>query len=125
MKLGTGKFLDPLDLRYTDGNVWTVMGDFAYVSSMGLVVTVEAGFQTDLASIPRALWWWLPPSGEYDPAAVLHDWLYARGELSRAKCDELFLDAMLSTGVSRFRAYAMHEAVRLFGWFAWDRKRRL
>lgn len=123
MKLGNGKFLDPLDLRYTDGNVWTVMGNFAYVSSWGQTITVESGFKTDLASIPRPLWVWLPPSGEYDPAAVVHDYLYAMGDISREKCDELFLDAMLSTGVRKARAYSMYFAVRWFGCFAWSRNR--
>lgn len=34
---------------------------------------VPSGFRTDLASIPRALHWLLPPSGPYEAAAVRHD----------------------------------------------------
>lgn len=34
---------------------------------------VPSGRRTDLASIPRALQWLLPPSGPYEAAAVRHD----------------------------------------------------
>lgn len=37
---------------------------------------VPAGFTTDLASVPKFLWWILPPFGRHSRAAVLHDWLY-------------------------------------------------
>lgn len=43
------------DLRHTDGDV------------------VPSGFRTDLASVPRALHWLLPPDGPYEAAAVRHD----------------------------------------------------
>lgn len=36
-------------------------------------VDVEVGFVTDGATIPRFLWWLLPPIGEYTQATSLHD----------------------------------------------------
>lgn len=34
---------------------------------------VSDGYRTDLASVPRALHWLLPPDGPYEAAAVRHD----------------------------------------------------
>jgi hypothetical protein len=39
-------------------------------------IIVPRGFVTDLASIPRPLWSWLPPDGPWAKAAVIHDFLY-------------------------------------------------
>lgn len=36
-------------------------------------VDVETGFLTDGATVPRALWWLLPPIDEYSQATTLHD----------------------------------------------------
>ena len=38
-------------------------------------VDVHTGFLTDGATIPRAIWWLLPPLGEYSQATTLHDLL--------------------------------------------------
>ena len=38
-------------------------------------VDIPTGFRTDGATIPRALWWLLPPLGEYSQATTLHDYL--------------------------------------------------
>ena len=40
------------------------------------VIVVPAGFVTDFASTPRALWSVIPPTGRYQLAAVVHDFLY-------------------------------------------------
>lgn len=39
------------------------------------VITIPSDFDTDLASVPRIFWPLLPPSGAYERAAVLHDYL--------------------------------------------------
>lgn len=43
------------------------------------IIRVPAGFVTDFASIPRAFWVVLPPTGKYGKAAVVHDYLYVMG----------------------------------------------
>lgn len=79
--------------------------------------TVKKGFVSDLDSIPRAvplLYSFL--KGHVRAEALLHDWLYRTGEVSRSKADKLFLQAMLQRGhVDRFRAYLMYLGVRVFG----------
>lgn len=82
----------------------------------GRKLVVPVGFVTDFASIPRALWALLPRDGSYQPAAVLHDWLYSETDVSREDADDIFLEAMEACGtwgpVRRF----IWLGVRLFGW---------
>ena len=42
-------------------------------------LTVPAGFTTNLASVPRVLWWvpGFAPMGRSERSATLHDWLYS------------------------------------------------
>lgn len=88
-------------------------------------ITVPAGFILDCASVPRLLWWIIPPDGLHRPAATAHDWLYAvKGRLdmetlSREECDHVFHRLLTEWQVPR--AAMMHAAVRLFGWRPWSR----
>lgn len=57
-------------------DIWATLPGFRYyIGSEGSdkYVDVETGFRTDGASIPRFLWWLLPPLGEYAQACTLHD----------------------------------------------------
>jgi hypothetical protein len=57
-------------------DLWAVIPGFRYyIGSEGSdkYVDVETGFRTDGATIPRFLWWILPPMGEYSQACTLHD----------------------------------------------------
>ena len=62
-----------------DGKTWAIVEPFGYeVGSKGSGETVDvpAGFQTDIASVPRPFWPWLPRWGRYGNAAILHDYCY-------------------------------------------------
>lgn len=88
----------------------------------GEVIAIPRGFITDLASVPRALWWIYPPFGLHAAAAVVHDWLYRsaanRAGRTRRECDRIFLEAMRVKRTPAFRARVMWAAVRTFGWRA-------
>lgn len=88
-------------------------------------IEVPAGFETDLASIPRILWSVLPPHGRYAKAALLHDWLYSphSGEHDRLFADRVFLEAMAVLGVSAPVRYLLYAGVRLAGAAAFRRAR--
>ncbi len=114
-------------------NVWIVYEDFSYdIGGVGGddTITVPKGYETDFASIPRGLWWLLPPSGKYRGAAVIHDYLYQnRGKyhptkpaLTRPQSDNVFLEAMKELGVSLFTRRTMWAAVRGFGWMRYPKK---
>lgn len=119
-----GTFTDPLDLRWSDenpGRDFILTHSFTYRTSLGgqryFAIVVPAGFVTDFASIPRAFWRVLPPTGRYGKAAVVHDYLYRTPEIqvTRAEADKVFLDAMADLGVGTVTRRTMWAAVRTFG----------
>ena len=48
------------------------------------IITVPAGFVTDLASIPRVVWSFFPPDGPWVKGAVIHDFRGAEKQRLRA-----------------------------------------
>ena len=103
---------------------WVLAGTVVYRDGAGREIEVPKGFLTDLASVPRLLWWWFPPYGSYTFAAVLHDWLYRTGIVSRAVADATFLEAMESLGTGGFTRRILYLAVRIFGWSSYRNKKR-
>lgn len=94
---------------------WRLLAPFSYLDSDHGLIQVPSGFETDFASVPR-----LPLMfallGQYGhAAAVLHDWLYRTGRLSRKAADQVFFSALRSSGIARWRAYLMWAGVRLGG----------
>lgn len=89
----------------------------------GETITVPAGFESDFASIPRALWRLEPPLGRSGKAAVVHDALYATrglgGRYTRQRADEIFLEALTVIGVHPIKRQLMFRAVRMFGGGGW------
>lgn len=105
-----------------------VMALFAFDSPSLGRVEVEAGFDTDYASVPRVLWNLYPPDGDYTPAAVIHDALYwhqatkeTGGQpVTRAEADVCFLEAMEALAIPFARRRMLYRAVRLGGACAWE-----
>lgn len=112
-----------------DGRRVKVLRDFYCVVSIDGVyrhIIVPTGFISNLASVPRVLWAWIPQSGRYSYAAVVHDWLYhQRGwindylpDLTRKEADKIFLELMKFYQVGFVRRKLMYAAVRVGG--SWD-----
>jgi hypothetical protein len=149
-----GKFLDPLDVEYIDGQTWRVTKEFDY--RLGSpdgdeYVRVPAGFLTDFASIPRLLWNILPPTGSYGKAAVVHDRLYKTRRVckprrmgtsaflcgsvlcpicgvlrpvTRAEADATLFEAMSVLNVPAATRWVIYLGVRIGGWWAWRQDAR-
>lgn len=88
------------------------------------VIIVPAGFVTDFASIPPACWSLIgPPLGRHARAAIIHDYLYDTGgyggRYTRARSDEIFLEAMAVLKVSWLKRSLMFRAVRIGGASGW------
>lgn len=91
-------FVGPLKLQAGEVDAWarwTLLEPLQYES-----IIVPTGFETDGASIPRPLWWFLPTWGRYSRAAVVHDYLCRTKTPSRRKADAVFFDAMVECGVN-------------------------
>lgn len=101
---------------------WVLMQELAYRGAFDRMV-VPAGFVTDFASVPRVFWGLIPPYGKHTRAAVVHDWLYAMGEVPRIQADGIFRRIMRECGVGRAKRWTMYLALRLFGWAAWRKHR--
>jgi hypothetical protein len=117
----SGVFHTPLRVEKVDARNWRLTDDLVYVTSWGWPITVPKGFVTDFASTPRPIWWLMPPSDEYDAAAVVHDWFY-RNHFTRWLCDGLFYEAGNALLVPFWKIWTMYFFLRLFGWWAWRRE---
>jgi len=102
--------------------------DFNYVTNLSQVsITVPEGFKTDFASTPwftRAIF---PPTGRYNEAAVVHDYLCylsnrrhhtkeVRKEM-RQYADDVFNEAMGVLKVKKWKRKTMSAGVKLYTWF--------
>lgn len=126
----------PLRLERTAPFRADLITPFVFLSAMLGKIVVEAGFDTDYASVPRALWSLYPPDGSYTEAAIIHDGLYwhqhtaepteanlAAGlarPVTRAQADAVFLEAMVALGVPLARRRILYRAVRIGGARAWN-----
>jgi len=86
---------------------------------------VPRGLFNDLSSVPPLLWSLVGPIGPHLEASIVHDYLYMawtdhRDTPRRADrdfADAVFLAAMrAATDQKRWRRWAIHKAVRAFGW---------
>ncbi len=117
-------FRDPLRLvRYPNRAAVTTdpipRKVFAYLESdfrvtvRGHDIVVPAGFDTDLASIPRRVRGIVSIDRGVE-AAVVHDWLYRTAVVSRKEADLIF-KALLEETESWATVQAMYWSVRVFG----------
>lgn len=85
----------------------------------GVKYTIKKGFETDLASIPRVAQGLVPKVGKHVQPAIVHDWFYVHGGITKAEADQMFLDGMKYVGVPWYRRYIMYAAVRVGGKGVW------
>jgi len=120
----TAAFLTPLRMEKLGAQRWLLIDDLLYQTEiLNGVFICGRGIQTDLASIPRALWALFPKEDLYDAAAVVHDAAYAGMlrsaagpvHLTKAWADRIFREAMRASGVPMWRAELMYRAVSWFG----------
>lgn len=87
-------------------------------------VEIPRGFTYDLASIPRALRWFVAPHEIGLAGPLVHDYLYRHGGVTRLEADRALLDLMIEERVSSRLRRLVYRAVRIGGWWAWRRSRR-
>lgn len=120
-------FLTPLVLVAVEGlpDQWQFEAPLMWADQVFGVLTVPAGFPTDLASIPRCLRNIpdLDPDGLSRRPAAMHDWLYGSKE-GRAHgkdfADNFIRAALLSEGAAHEVAEEFYLAVHLFGGSSWN-----
>ena len=90
------------------------------VKAFGGTFVVPAGTETDFASIPRILWGIVAPFGRHSIAAIVHDYAYRNGGMTRWEADAVFRSLMQRAGVGSVRRWFMWAAVRCFGWLFYE-----
>ena len=107
-----------IDDRANSGRgIWRVEKPFAYQSDiLGKTITVEPGFLTDYASVPRVPLAYTLFGDTAHLAAVIHDWLYHHHEVcDEHTANEVFKEAMRSEGIPEWRIVGMFEGVEIGG----------
>jgi hypothetical protein len=85
---------------------------------------VPPGFVTDLASIPKGLWWWQAPHEGTMAPAIVHDFLYWEQPCTKAEADAVMYVAMKQTGMTDASVEAVYAGVRTpVGQSAWDKNK--
>lgn len=120
---------------------WEVISPFRFYfddDRPDVFVLVEAGWETDLASVPGFFGFVLQKDGSYTQAAVTHDWCYKnRGNvvyiehngqiqkiapLTRREQDSVFIRGMDVLGTNLPTRFIMWRAVRRFGWISYPKE---
>ena len=105
-------FKSSLKVEKIGENRWALLEPLVYDGSKQYVV--PAGFETDFASVPQAVWWFCPPAaGNHAKPAVLHDYLCETAN-NQPAADKVFLEAMKSNGVGWIKRITMFNAVRAY-----------
>ena len=112
-------FTEPLSICPVPGNgKWATTRDLTYEignKGSGLAITVPAGFETDLASVPRLLWpIFAPHDPRYAAAAVIHDYLYRWKGFDRVVADAILYEGMRLLGVPLWKSLLMYVSVRIW-----------
>lgn len=103
-----------MKLKIDTSNTWVLTTPLVYLSDLVGRVTVSAGFETDLASVPRipiiySMW-----GDRAHREAVIHDYLFRIGsvpEVSFSVANRVFLEAMDVRAKRWYIRYPMYWAV--------------
>lgn len=119
------QFLDALCVTEIDDRIFQVCDHaFRYQSDIAGLLTVPVGFKTDFASVPRiGIIYAMLGDTAHEPA-VVHDWLYYSGLISRKESDQVLLEAMAVIGLPAWRRWPIYWGVRMGGWYAWNDHRK-
>lgn len=84
-------FHGPLTATKLGGRFWRVEGcPLRYTDKYGITFVAKVGFVSNLASVPKILWWKYPPDGSYTPGTVIHDMLCEKQFIPHKRVHELY-----------------------------------
>ena len=114
------KFLTELDtlLREDSDSIYVLEEDMLYHSDIAGNIKVPAGFQTDLASVPRIPQLYSVWGNRAHREATLHDYLYCIDcipSVDKSTADKVFFESMTARNKQWWIKYPMFWGVCLFG----------
>jgi hypothetical protein len=121
-------FLTELDchLKSSCENIWILDSSLIYESDIVGRIVVPAGFETDLASVPRLIVIYELWGNRCHREAVIHDYLYRQDSVpqaSKLQADRVFLEAMRVRGNPFYIRWFMFAGVAAFAWMSYHRKK--
>ena len=123
-RVAIGRFLTRLRIETAsdqDDGKWIVLSPLVYQSGVaGMEIAVPAGFETDLASVPRLPFVYWLTGGTSVEAAVVHDYLYSTHLVCRKMADAVLREASAATGVPAWRRWLMWAGTRIGGASRWE-----
>ena len=122
-----GKFLSELEIRccQENENYWILYSPLVYESDILGIITIKAGFVTDLAStrhIPGVSFIW---GSTCHREACIHDYLYridSKPVVSFSLANSIFAEAMESRGKSGWVRWPMFWGVWIGGYFSYHKR---
>jgi hypothetical protein len=126
------EFLTPLETECIDDQAaggrgfWKILQPFQYQSDiLGKTITVEPGFLTDYASVPRVPILYDLLGDTAHKAAVIHDWLFH----NHSVCDEqtandVFKEACIVEGIPEWRLVSLWLGVTIGGESGWEEDKK-
>lgn len=109
----------PILIPLGERDIWQVHESWTWKG-----YTIPKGFITDLDSIPYIPYIHTVLKGRARVAALLHDYLYHTGEVSRKVADKAFKELMEEEGVHSVYKHLIYRTIRLTGWVRWNELRR-
>jgi hypothetical protein len=102
-----------VELTQISRNAFRLRKGFAYVDSDGerYEITPEGVGDTDLASVPWILWWFVASYGRHTRPALVHDQLV--DQIERHKADTVFRHALREVGIGWVHRWLVWTAVSL------------
>ena len=133
-----GKFKTKLRVEKESERCWKLLEPLVYESDTIGTIIVDAGFETNFASVPRLPLMFWAFGGVGDEAATLHDWLYRKDHtqstghervIDRETADKVLrgviIECLTKDGTSRLKAkmiaWAMWAGVRIGGESYWGK----
>ncbi len=114
----TPKFVGTLQMQaLQDGRTFTILAEISFVDSKGVTWTVPKGTQFTGNSIPRIAWSVVgsPFEGKSRLAVVLHEYFTTQRTHSYTEVNQMFYEALVSSGVDQVQAKVLYVAVQQFG----------
>ena len=125
------QFITELDVKLKDENIWVLEKPLAYYSSLlksknkQPQIVVPAGFECDLASVPRIPFIYAAWGGRVHREAVLHDYLYridSNPVVSFSMANRVFLEAAKLRKKPWYIQWPMFFGVTLGGYFYYHKR---
>lgn len=109
-------------------NNYELLEEVAIQLSSGRHILIPKGYKWNLSSVPRFLWWLLPPDGDFQMAALIHDYLYEYKITNRNFADkEMYKWSTVCSGrknisARNFDNHTRYLGVKFFGWVVYNKK---